>query len=122
MKLQHSYVRLITTLLLGHLLVGYTFAQVPSAPSGFYMVALDGQNELHWTANPGAETVTDYKIYRSEDRVVFSPITTISAAPTPIYMDNGLENGTEYFYKIAAVNASGEGPASKIDAGVPQKD
>ncbi|MDN5217259.1 gliding motility-associated C-terminal domain-containing protein [Fulvivirgaceae bacterium BMA12] len=97
-------------------------AQVPTAPDNFYILRHDGQNELIWSANPGAENVTDYTVYRSLDKINFASVATIAATPTPQYLDNDVENGVTYFYHLTATNASGEGPTSLIDASVPGAD
>jgi gliding motility-associated-like protein len=96
---------------------GKSYAQVPSLPVNFYVIAGNQTNELHWDANPGGESVTNYKIYRSLNKSAFSALGTTS---TQQYIDNDVDNGKVYFYKIAAVNLTGEGPSSVIDAGVPE--
>ncbi len=108
------YLRLIVVFSLGSLC---SYAQVLTSPMNFYVIGEDDKNELHWDANPGAEMVTSYKIYRSMNKTTFALLNT---STTPNYIDNNVDNGTIYFYKVTAINTSGEGSASVIDAGVPE--
>jgi gliding motility-associated-like protein len=110
-----SIVSLIT---LGFLLSANSFAQVPSAPGNVYVIGVDEGNELHWNANPGGESVTLYRIYRSTDNFNFNFINTATVLQ---YLDSDVENGKQYFYRITAVNVSGEGPNSVVDSGVPSE-
>ena len=104
------------------LLFNTATAQVPTAPSDFNVISEDGQNELYWSANPAAEGVIEYIIYRSLDRVNFSSIAIIPTSTLPQYFDNAVENDRTYFYYLTASNATGEGPESAVDAGVPARD
>ncbi|TRX49700.1 T9SS type B sorting domain-containing protein [Fulvivirga sp. M361] len=107
---------------IGWLICHIVAAQVPTAPINFYVISADGQNELSWSANPAAEGVTDYTVYRSLDKLSFTNLATISGSSTLQYTDNTVENGITYFYYLTATNGTGEGPASIVDAGEPQSD
>ena len=109
-------------LVLGWWVFSAAEAQVPTAPDNFYIVRHDRQNELNWSANPGAENVSNYTVYRSLDKVNFVNLTTVTATPAPQYIDNNVKNGVTYFYHITATNASGESGPSLVDASVPGSD
>ncbi len=71
---------------------------------------------LSWTASSGA---TSYKVYRGTlaGQESGTPIATVT---TTSYTDPGLANGTRYYYKVAAVNASGTSGMSNEASAVPQ--
>ena len=86
----------------------------PSIPSGLSASAVSSsQINLSWTASDDA---TSYDIYRdtsssgSFTRVGSEP--TVSSGDTTAYADTGLSAGTTYYYKISALNASGESAVS----------
>lgn len=89
----------------------------PSAadtPSGFAAVGPSAtQVNLSWTQVSGA---TGYDIYRSTSaggtytRLGSEP--TVSSGSTVSYSDTGLTPGTTYFYKMTAINGSGESAAT----------
>jgi fibronectin type 3 domain-containing protein len=85
-----------------------SFGDVPSVPSNLVATApLDSQVGLSWTAVSGA---TGYNAYRA----------TVSGSETLLqgniagttFEDSGLSNGVTYYYKVTAVNGSGEGGKS----------
>jgi len=85
-------------------------ALAPATPSDFAGAANGGtQVDLSWTQTSGA---TSYDIYRDTDssgafaRLGSEP--TVSSGSTVAYSDTGLTAGTTYYYKISALNASGE--------------
>ena len=92
-----------------------TNASAPSTPTGLAVAtASSSQLNLSWTVVSGA---TSYNIYRSPTsdgtfaRLGSEP--TVSSGATVAYSDStGLSAGTVYYYKIAALNASGESAAS----------
>jgi autotransporter-associated beta strand protein len=65
------------------------------------------QITLTWPAVAGA---TSYSIRRAS--VTGGPYSQIGTSFGPSYTDNGLTNGTEYFYVVAATNANGTGANS----------
>ncbi|MDD5333442.1 MAG: IPT/TIG domain-containing protein [Rhodoferax sp.] len=98
----------------GSISVG-TFAvtAAPGAPLGVAAVASSGsQISLSWTAVTGA---TGYNVYRSTSAGVQALVgnkltaTPLSASP---FSDTGLTAATHYYYKVTALNASGESAAS----------
>ena len=91
----------------------------PGTPTGLTATAQSGtQINLSWTAVAGA---TSYDLYRhtinSGDfpRIGSEPTTTSTS-----YADAGLNSGTTYYYKVSAINASGESIASGAVAGATQ--
>lgn len=89
---------------------------IPVAPTGLTTSGGDRTITLSWPAVAGA---TSYNVYRGT--------TTNGQATTPIaadvtattFQDTGLTNGTTYYYKLTAKNASGEGARSAAVAGTP---
>lgn len=86
----------------------------PSTPTGLAATAASSsQINLTWTQTSGA---TSYDIYRSNTsggtftRLGSEP--TVSSGSTTTYSNTGLSAGTTYYYKISAINASGESAAS----------
>jgi fibronectin type 3 domain-containing protein len=82
---------------------------LPPAPANFAAVAGDLQISLSWAATPGAVT---YNLYRSlvaggEGSTPYKSNLTATS-----FADTGLKAGTQYFYKVAAVNAAGVSPKS----------
>ena len=77
-------------------------AQPPSAPTGLGATAGNGQVVLSWTASSGA---TSYNVKRSTTSGAEATLTNVSAVN---YTDLQVVNGTTYYYKVSATNASGE--------------
>ena len=80
-----------------------------SAPSGvtatlgYYQVAID------WTAVSGASS---YTVYWGNSTGVSSSSTAITGITDDNYTHSGRDNGTTYYYKVAAVDSSGTGSLS----------
>ena len=80
-----------------------------SAPSGvtatlgYYQVAID------WTAVSGASS---YTVYWGSSTGISSSSTAITGITDDNYTHSGRDNGTTYYYKVAAVGSSGTGPLS----------
>jgi len=95
----------------------------PTAPSNLTATPGNGSVQLSWTASVGA---TSYNIYRGpvSDGEAVAPIAATSGSTT-MFADNGLSNGTRYFYNVAAVNGAGISPDSNeisvqpINSGIP---
>ena len=78
------------------------------APNGLKATPVSSsQINLAWTPVSGA---TLYKIYRSQSST--GTYTLLSTSTTPSYTNIGLAQKITYYYKVSAVNASGEGPQS----------
>lgn len=63
-------------------------------------------NTLSWdapTLPPEVDSIDQYRIYRDTDPgTVRADYTEVGTTPTPGFEDTGLENGTEYHYRIGA--------------------
>jgi len=86
----------------------------PSTPTGLSATAASAsQIDLSWTQTSGA---TSYDIYRSPTsggtfaRLGSEP--TIASGSTTTYSNTGLSASAAYYYKISALNGSGESAAS----------
>ena len=90
----------------------------PAAPMGLTPTAGDGQVTLSWD-DPNDLTLTGYDYSTdynaTNDSGTFTSIIGLTEAPTS-YTVTGLTNGTQYTLALRAVNASGEGDASSVDA------
>jgi hypothetical protein len=84
-------------------------AAAPAAPTSLTATAASAtQINLAWTDPAGS--VTGHKVYRGTSAGTETLLATIGAVLT--YNDTGLTAGTQYFYKVTATNATGEGPQS----------
>ncbi len=80
------------------------------APSGLTAAAGNHSASLRW--NSLAYNVTDYRIYRSSlTTPAWTQIASVSATPTPSYVDTSALNGEEYYYQVA-------GYSTKTDEGL----
>ena len=82
-----------------------------SATLGYYQVALD------WTAVSGASS---YTVYWSNSTGVNSSSTPITGITDDNYTHTGRDNGTTYYYKVAAVDSSGTGSLSSEVSATPR--
>ena len=80
-------------------------AAIPmAAPVGVAAAGGNGQVTLTW--GPAAPGATSYRILR---RSGTGALTSVATGILPLtYTDAGLTNGTQYFYAVRAVNATGE--------------
>ena len=84
---------------------------LPGAPTTLSAVAVSNSEiDLSWTAASGV--VASYTVYRgtTSGGEPASPVATAITQTT--YADKSLTQGQNYYYKVTAVNAAGEGPAS----------
>jgi hypothetical protein len=89
----------------------------PSQVAGLTVTtASSTQLNLSWTANPAADGVANYNVYRDTTAgfTVTPGTTTPVATPTTTsYSNTGLTASTTYYYKVAAVDTAGNiGPLS----------
>jgi autotransporter-associated beta strand protein len=84
-----------------------TATTTASAPTNLTTTPGNTQVTLAWSAATGA---TSYIIERGT--VSGGPYTTVGSSIGPAYTDNGLTNGTTYYYVVASVDASGTGAIS----------
>lgn len=77
---------------------------IPSTPQGFNVSQANGEILTQWDISTGA---TSYSVARSTDGVTFTEIATPTVTK---YVDSTVTIGTEYYYQVASVNASGTSP------------
>jgi hypothetical protein len=77
----------------------------PKTPTGLIVVFADGKMNLVWDANLEPD-FAGYKVYRSEDGVTFTMIND-SLLKSPTFRDEKVQAGKRYFYRVSAVDASG---------------
>jgi fibronectin type 3 domain-containing protein len=84
----------------------------PTAPGAPAAAPADGRVTLSWSApsSNGGSPITSYNVYRSTSSGTETLLAGAGNATT--YIDNGLTNGTTYYYQVTAVNAVGESPRS----------
>ena len=88
----------------------------PAAPANLVAIAGTGRVGLTFSS---AATATGYNVKRSLS--ASGPFTTIATGITGTsYQDNGLTNGTTYYYQVTALNAIGESAASNVASATPQ--
>ncbi|MCS7461000.1 bacterial Ig-like domain-containing protein [Paenibacillus doosanensis] len=90
---------------------------VPAVPANVKATAGDGQVTLSWNTVTGA---TYYNVYRS-DLENGTYVQVGSSVTDATYVNNGLTNGTTYYYQVTAVNPSGESKRSAIVSATPQQ-
>jgi hypothetical protein len=100
------------------LLRGGKWPSTPTVPGAPTPVAGEGEVSLTWAAPTGGSTPTDYVVQYSSNGgstwTTFADGTSTATSATV----TGLTNGTEYIFRIQAVNAFGEGPFGSASAGV----
>jgi PKD repeat protein len=99
-------------------------ATVPGAPTGLTATAGSGQVSLSWQApaSNGGQNITNYRVYRSLASGNETPVTSGGCSNLGAVLsctDTGLTAGVPYFYKVTAVNGTGEGPQSNEASATP---
>lgn len=82
---------------------------IPYQPQSLTTEQADGNILLNWSISLSA---TSYIIQRSTDNITFS--TLVSGVAINQYQDTAPGVGYQYYYKVAAVNASGTSPYSSV--------
>ncbi|AVQ05843.1 TPA: 1,4-beta-cellobiosidase [Xanthomonas vasicola pv. zeae] len=95
---------------------GTATAGRPAATKGLTATGADGRVRLSWSSVPGATT---YSVQRANEGG--APITVASGLTSPSYVDQALTNGTTYYYKVTADDASGTGAASITVSATPHR-
>ncbi len=98
----------------------------PAAVSlDFVHVDADGSRSVSWTT-VGSGDVTSYVIYREiQGGSSFVSVGSATAAglSLPVTLDIPVDPGEDYYYEVAAVNATGQGPsANVVTVGIPPSD
>lgn len=78
----------------------------PAVPTGLRASPADGQVTLEWTANSESD-LSGYGVYRATTSGALSKVADVAAGITS-YTATGLDNGTEYFFAIDAVNEANQ--------------
>jgi hypothetical protein len=86
----------------------------PAAPTALTPTAGNQQVVLSWTGSSGA---TSYHVKRATTSG--GPHAEVSSPTAASYTDTGLTNGTNYFYVVSALNASGESANSSQASAMP---
>jgi len=89
-------------------------ATPPATPTALAPTAGSQQVGLTWTGSSGA---TSYHVKRATTSG--GPYTQIASPTAASYTDTGLTNGTNYFYVVSALNASGESANSNQASATP---
>ena len=101
----HSFIRVASP--------EYTITAVPAAPvvkAG--NSATSGKPMLTWDAVDGA---TSYRVYRATSQN--GTYSLLGSVTTTTYVNTGAKDGVTYYYKVTAVNDSGESAYSNIVSG-----
>jgi fibronectin type 3 domain-containing protein len=86
----------------------------PAVPSGGTALGWSGRIDLSWIPSNGA---TSYNVKRSTTSG--GPYVTVANATGKFYSNIGMDNGTQYYYVLSAVNATGESANSVEFSSVP---
>jgi fibronectin type 3 domain-containing protein len=89
----------------------------PAAPTGLTATPGNTFVTLSWTAPTGAAS---YNVYRATAAGGESATPIATGVVAASYTNSGLTNGTKYFYKVAAVNASGTSALSAEASATPE--
>ena len=87
---------------------------IPAAPSGVNLVASSATINISWTANPEPD-IHHYNIYRSSVTNTNYLLLTAILHPNTTHQDTGLTNGVTYWYKLSAVDNTGQESGYSIE-------
>jgi DNA-binding beta-propeller fold protein YncE len=87
----------------------------PAAPGGLTATPGDSLVALTWNPVSGAD---DYRVRRATTSGGPYAVVAFNVAATS-FVDNGVTNGTTYYYVVAALNTAGEGPDSSEVSATP---
>jgi chitodextrinase len=92
----------------------------PSAPTALSATSGDGTVSLAWNAPTfdGGSEIANYNVYRGTSAGQLS-LYADDIGSSPGFADTGVVNGTTYYYKVSAENASGEGALSNEAVATP---
>ena len=92
---------------------------LPGAPTQLQAIPGNAKVTLSWTAplNDGGSAIIGYQLYRGSSPTTLSAL--ISLGTGTGYVDEGLSNGQQFFYSVAAVSSVGQGSMSAQAACIP---
>ncbi len=93
--------------------------ELPSVPGALSVIAGNGAATLNWKASTGA---ADYKIYMRTEMGNYGTEPVAMVKNSTIYTVTGLNNGTDYCFAVAAVNAGGDSALSAEVSATPSDD
>ena len=90
----------------------------PGAPTALAAVPGDASVSLTWNAPTfdGGSQIANYKVYRGTTP---NPTVVVGSPGGTSFDDTGLTNGQTYYYRVSAVNGTGEGPLSSQVSSTP---
>ena len=93
--------------------VSATPATTPGSPAGLTVTPAHSQATLSWTApaSDGGLALTGYRVYDGTTAGFHDGTPATTSTGTSVTVTR-LTDGTTYYFRVAAVNAVGEGPAS----------
>jgi fibronectin type 3 domain-containing protein len=99
--------------------VRYTDRFAPPVPADLVALAEPGRVRVVWRASE-AEDFAGYHVDRREEDGDFRRVTE-QLLPTPEYLDTGVASGQPYWYRVTAVDQSGNesAPSPEVRAAVP---
>jgi hypothetical protein len=99
-------------------------APIPPGPPTLTALPGDASARLEWTtpADPGNESITEYTLYRYTDLDADGGGNPVYVGPDRAYLDTGLDNGTTYYYTVAARTLNTFGEASEPVSVTPSSD
>ena len=89
----------------------------PPAPAGLSASPGAGEVSLKWSASAGAAS---YNVYRGPASGAEHATPVATGITTTSFTNQGLTNGTKYFFEVAAVNAGGTSGFSNEASAKPQ--
>lgn len=90
---------------------------IPGIPQNLSVQSANQQILVSWDLSAGADS---YKIQRSLDNVTFTALVTITGSPLAVsYLDTAVTLGTQYFYKVCAVQGLLASPFTTSLSAVP---
>ena len=103
--------------------ISATTHNVPDAPTGLMATAVsDTEIDLAWRAptNDGGSEITSYLLeYSTDEGSTFMELHTTADAVTLSYSHAGLTAGTEYHYRVAAINSIDTGAYASVSVITP---
>jgi fibronectin type 3 domain-containing protein len=79
----------------------------PSAPTNLTSTSVNGGVSLSWTAPSSDPGITSYGIYRDTVASSTSLFAVTTSTSTATYTDSTTVRGTNYYYRVVAVNSVG---------------